>query len=262
MSASLTTFIEFEGTQEELKAMVMVIKEYSSHNRDIALEFPRINPKKKFDGKNDVLLEQMSDEKLDEFLAKCKKKVYIEAGGPYGVYGRVYEAGLFEAISEVAPKAKFKANTSGYTTGQRENFIGELKNGELYFTYSHMMEEYDCDNEDEVAEEWFTEAKIYNPITNEYKKKYSEEDYIRAMMNKMPLNEFKNVFGLSEENVSNNDYYDYIYECYCAYSFPEIDFIDFKYTFPEAKIEEEEFNQNVLMAIEKYGLVGFDVFSE
>ena len=52
------------------------------------LIFSIINRKKKFDGKKDVLLEQMSDEKLDEFLAKCKKKVYIEAGGPYGNYGR------------------------------------------------------------------------------------------------------------------------------------------------------------------------------
>ena len=76
----------------------------------------------------------------------------------------------------------------------------------------------------------------------------------------MPLNEFKNLFGLSKSEISNDEYRDYIFECYCSYSFPEMDFIDFKYTFPAAEIEEEEFNMNVAKAIEKFGLVSFETF--
>ena len=79
-------------------------------------------------------------------------------------------------------------------------------------------------------------------------------------MKKIPLAEFQNLFGLSEENISDRKYHDYIYECYCSYSFPNMNFIDFKYSFPNAKIEEEEFNRNVATAIEKFGLVSFETF--
>ena len=78
--------------------------------------------------------------------------------------------------------------------------------------------------------------------------------------NTIPLAEFQNLFGLSEENISDRKYHDYIYECYCSYSFPNMNFIDFKYSFPNAKIEEEEFHRNVATAIEKFGLVSFETF--
>ena len=193
-------------------------------------------------------------------MSQCKKKVFVEAGGPYGRYGRVDEAGLFEAIAEAAPTAKFKAHTGGFTTGQSDDFTGELKKGILYLTYRYLPD--DCKNyeEDETDEEWFTEKTTYDPIKKEYKRKYSVEDYVGSMMKKIPLAEFQNLFGLSEENISDRKYHDYIYECYCSYSFPNMNFIDFKYSFPNAKIEEEEFNRNVATAIEKFGLVSFETF--
>ena len=260
MSASLNTFIELEGTLKEIKAMIAAIKGYCSCNQDVSLDSPRIHHKKKFDGKNAVLLEELSKKSLDEFLSQCKKKVFVEAGGPYGRYGRVDEAGLFEAIAEAAPTAKFKAHTGGFTTGQSDDFTGELKKGILYLTYSYLPDNCKNYEEDKTDEEWFTEKTTYDPIKKEYKRKYSVEDYVGSMMKKIPLAEFQNLFGLSEENISDRKYHDYIYECYCSYSFPNMNFIDFKYSFPNAKIEEEEFNRNVATAIEKFGLVSFETF--
>lgn len=262
MAADLNTFIELEGTLEEAKSMIAVIKDYCGHGHDASLDFPRISSKKKFDGKNDVLLETLTEDALEAFLTKCKKKIFIEAGGPYGSYGRVDEAGLFEAIAEAAPTAKFKAHTIGFTTGQRDDFAAELKKGKLHLTYSCLPDDYEIndDADDEMDEDWFTEKNTYDPIEKKYKKQYSEEDYVSSMINKMPLNEFKNLFGLSKSEISNDEYRDYIFECYCSYSFPEMDFDDFKYTFPAAEIDEEEFNMNVTIAIEKFGLVRFETF--
>ena len=108
MAANQNTFIELERTLKEIKAMITAIKGYCGCNQDASLVPPRIHNKKIFDGKNDVLLEELSRKSLDEFLTQCKKKVFIEAGGPYDSYDRVDEADLFEAIAEADPNAEFK----------------------------------------------------------------------------------------------------------------------------------------------------------
>ena len=77
MSADLNTFIELEGTLEEVKSMIAVIKDYCGHGHDASLDFPRISSKKKFDGKNDVLLETLTEDALEAFLTKCKKIAII-----------------------------------------------------------------------------------------------------------------------------------------------------------------------------------------
>ena len=87
MSADLNTFIELEGSLEEIKAMLTVIKDYCGQKHNASLDFPRISTKRKFDGENDVLLETLTEDSLDDFLTKYKKKVFVEAGGPYGSYG-------------------------------------------------------------------------------------------------------------------------------------------------------------------------------
>lgn len=81
-------------------------------------------------------------------MCDCKKPIFVEAAGPYGRYGRMDEAGLFEALADVAPKARFKAHTEGFTTGQSDDFVGELKNGKLYMEYSFLPDEYKIDEED------------------------------------------------------------------------------------------------------------------
>lgn len=264
MSANLDTFIEFEGSLDEINAMITVIKDYCGYKHDASLEFVRLCPKRKFDGKNDVSLETLSNEKLQDFLAHCKKKVFLTAGGPYGSYGRTDEAGIFEAIAEAVPTAKFDATTSGFTTGQRDSFNGELKDGKLYLTYSYLLDDAYCEDEDEdeeSEENWITEKTIiYNPIDKEYENKYSVEEYVHSMVKKMTLNDFKNLFGLADEDISDKAYYDYVFKSYYAYSFPNMNYIDFKYFFPKTKITNDEFDKNVAIAIEKFGLVSFEKF--
>lgn len=262
MSADLNTFIEMEGTKKELKAMIMVIKDYCGHNHDAELNHTKIGTTKKFDGKNDVPLETLTSKGIDELLVARKKKVYISAGGPYGRYGRVDEAGIFKAIAEAAPSAKFKARTVGYTTGQQNDLIGELKKGKLYITYSCLADEcISLDDENGPSDEdWYTEKSAYDPIKKEYERKYSVEEYVNSMLERMPLAQFRSLFGLSKVEVSGEEYHNYIQECYCSYQFPRMGYIDFKYFFPDAEIDEEEFDQNVEKAIEEYDLVSYESF--
>lgn len=175
MSASLYTAIEMEGTLEEITAMITVIKDYCGCKHDASLDYPKICLGNKFDYKNAVLLKTLSEESLAAFLAKHKGKVFVMADGPYGSYGRVDEAGLFEAIAEAAPSANFQASTTGFTTGQSDDFTGDLKNGKLYLTYSCLPD--DCkisdDDDEETNEEWFTEKITYDPQKKEYEKENS-----------------------------------------------------------------------------------------
>lgn len=78
----------------------------------------------------------------------------------------------------------------------------------------------------------------------------------------MPLKDFKDIFGLSPNlEISNNEYYEFLFECYCVYCCPELDFSIFKNDFfPNAEINEEEFDKKVSLAIEKFGLVSFETF--
>lgn len=242
--------------------MLTVIKDYCGQKHDASLDFPRISTKRKFDGENDVLLETLTEDSLDDFLTKYKKKVFVEAGGPYGSYGGVDEAGLFEAIAEAAPTAKFKACTTGFTTGQRDEFTAELKKGKLNLVYSCLPDDYEIsdDADDEAYESWFSEKSTYDPIKKEYKRKVTEEDFVHAMMNKMPLAEFKSLFELSDEKIEDSEYYDFIFDCYGAYCFPDLDFFIFRNCFPNAKIEESEFENKVATAIEKFGLISYEKF--
>ena len=260
MSADLNTFIEIEGTQKEVKSIIKIIKKYCGNNTEAQLENTKIGKKRKFDGKNDVELDVLTQKEIDIFLAECKRKVYIEARGPYGRYGRVDEAGIFEAIAEAAPKAKYKAKTEGFTTGQRDILLGELKKGMLYISYSCLPDDCSVGEDDDTSEEWVTENSIYDPIKKEYRRDYSVEEYISSMMKKMPLDKFKGAFGLSKKEISIEKYHDYIYECYCSYQFPKMSYVDFKFAFPDAEIVDVEFDRNVVNAIKEYGLVDYETF--
>ena len=92
MSADLNTFIELEGTLEEVKSMIAVIKDYCGHDHDASLEFPRISSKKKFDGKNDFLLESLTEDSLEAFFTKCKKK--------FSFYAKIYLSLVNKKISK------------------------------------------------------------------------------------------------------------------------------------------------------------------
>ena len=135
MSADLNTQIEMEGTLEEIKSALAVIKSFCTNEHKAMLYSPSISLTKPATSMNSFSLEYSADEALDDFLKDFKNKVFVEAGGPYGRYGEVTGAGLFEAIAEAMPNATFKAETSGFTTGQSDVFRAELQDGTLKLTY-------------------------------------------------------------------------------------------------------------------------------
>ena len=164
MSANLNTEIEMEGKLEEIKSALGVIKDFCTYKHDAKIDSPTISLKKKFTDKNSFSLEQSTNKSLDNFLKDFKRKIFVKAGGPYGSYGCVDEAGLFQAISEAIPNAKFKGETFGFTTGQRDYFRAELKNGKLYLTYKYLSDY------SESEDDWLSEESVYDPIKKEYER--------------------------------------------------------------------------------------------
>lgn len=266
MSADLNTFIEMHGTIEELKAMLAAIKVFCGNRENIELVWPEISRKRNCVERLD--LKKISQEELDDFLQHCRKNVHFTAGGPYG-RGGVEGSGLFEAIAEAAPTAKFEGQISGFTTGEEIVLLGRLETGMLSMEYRRIADEdvdfdeeddeEDGDNEgDDDSQSCLTEVIKYDPIKKEYID-YVEE-YLTEMIRKMPLVEFKSLFGLSDENISDDEYRDWIEESYHAWSFPKMHFDDFRYNFPNAKITEKDFDKNLSTAIERFELVDYETF--
>ena len=167
MSACLETFFELEGTLEELHAMAKVIKDHCDYHQQASFDYARISYCNNPDDQGAAVLGSLSDDALLEFLTKCKTKVLVNADGPYGSYGGVSDAGVFEAVARSAPNATFKAGTTGFTTGQKDRFFGELNQGILHMSYSIQTNDYrpeDHDGEDD----WYTEVHTYDPIGKKY----------------------------------------------------------------------------------------------
>lgn len=172
MSADLSTEIEMEGTLEEIKSAIAVIKSFCTNKHKAMLYFPSISLTKPVTFKDSFSLEYKTDKAIDDFLKNFKNKIFIEASGPFGRYGGVPEAGLFEAIAEAVPNAKFKAKTSGFTTGQSDVFRAELKDGTLKLTYYYLPD--DCRNYEKRVhniKKWNIEENTYDPVKKKYKRK-------------------------------------------------------------------------------------------
>ena len=264
MSADLNTEIEMEGTLEEIKSALAVIKSFCTNEHKAMLYSPIISLTKPVTFKSTFSLEYKTDEALNDFLKIFKNKIFVEAGGPYGRYGEVPEAGLFEALAEAVPNAKVKAKTSGFTTGQNDVFRAELKDGTLKLTYYYLPDDSrNYEKRVDNIEKWKIETDTtYDPVKKKYDWEDKEQEYIFAMAKRMPFSEFKKLFGLTNTEMVESEYREYIYDCYCAWSFPVLDYDDFKYAFPSAEISEDEFNETVKKAIKKYKLVTFEKYSK
>ena len=166
MSADLNTEIEMEGTLEEIKSALAVIKSFCTNEHKAMLYSPIISLTKPVTFKSTFSLEYKTDEALNDFLKIFKNKIFVEAGGPYGRYGEVPEAGLFEALAEAVPNAKFKAKTSGFTTGQNDVFRAELKDGTLKLTYYYLPDDSrNYEKRVDNIEKWKIETDTtYDPV--------------------------------------------------------------------------------------------------
>lgn len=211
MAADLRTNIVLEGTYDELKLMLMVVKEWGEKGRKVSIDDPLI----KVENTREAItlnLCNMSDDDVEVFIKKCEDKIYIEARGPYGQYGDVSEAGLFEAIADAAPLAKFSATTAGFTTGEECSFSAELKKGKLYLSV--------VSYEDGIIGELYMD---------EVRKKLTAEKFCK-------------MFKISKDAFDEDSYLEYLDENLDE-GFLDFDYDTFMDYFGDADLDEDEFEE-------------------
>ena len=170
MSADVITEIRISGTKEEIKAMLLVIRDFENEKyvqykekRDCAyIQSVRVTS----NGRSSYT-KVMSDEEIDSFVSVCSNTVDITANGPFGVYYTLEDVRLFETISEAAPKAVFSGSSEGYITGASVALIGKLKEGILHLQNYYEADE-DMNEEDPEGSEYWDPEKLYDPYTQNY----------------------------------------------------------------------------------------------
>lgn len=174
MSADFSTFIRLKGTNNEILAILNVIKTYEIEKYEQYItrhdcEYFNsiyVNGKNKPFSSNGKFLKTASEEELKEFI-QSHKNIYVFASGPWGIFGSLDELSLFEEMAEAAPNSNFVGRISGFDAGGSQEAEAELRAGLLYLRYSFSDDE-DCDDEyDEDDSEWDVEY-IYNPVTKKF----------------------------------------------------------------------------------------------
>ena len=116
MSADLNTCISMQGTAEELLSMLHVLRvfetdnvaQYFCHHDCSYIEDVTISTS----GGKCINLKDSADEELASFVSGRKKKLQIQADGPWGIFYELGDVGLFEALADSAPTARFIGSLS------------------------------------------------------------------------------------------------------------------------------------------------------
>ena len=176
MSADFNTYLLLKGKKDQLKEALDVLKKLEN-DEDIYISFVMIGKKAKngmLDTSSGVNLNHLTtDEEIDKFLDTIDKNLAVEANGPYGNFGWLYEVKLFEKIADAAPGLSFKGTISGFNTGGDEAIWCKTKNKKLHIFYEFAQPDYSNDNEEEFDdhESDLPDAEfIYDPIQKTYTK--------------------------------------------------------------------------------------------
>lgn len=209
MSADLWTNIHFKGTKDEMKAVIDLLKKYESGvekewcHIDIGeVIISKEQSEKAFSG---TKVSSMSEDELTLFLESANEDLYFEASGPWGDYGPVSDAGIFEDIATVTPNAFFEGSISGFTTGQQDLFTGTLENAKLSLHYEFLV--------------------------NEAYSEYLYEENVGES--------FVEIFKITEEDFEDC-FYDFAEDIICD-EFYECNYVEFKKKF-QTSLKEEEFH--------------------
>lgn len=232
MSADLNTCISMQGTAEELLSMLRVLSVFETDNaaqyfcrHDCAyIEDVTISTS----GGKCISLKDSADEDLASFVSGIKKKLQIQAYGPWGAYYDPSEVGLFEALADSAPTARFSGSIKGFVTGARVALTADFKDGKLYMSAFTMPYEA------------FSEI------------------YMEDVEKRLPLAEFCRIFRIDRDEFDSDDYEAFIDE----EGFPDdIDFDTFTDLCECSEIDEEQYDA----AIEKVvalGIIDYDTFCD
>ena len=183
MSADISTEVTLRGKKKELLEFIKVLRvfeedyleRYLAGEQCAYIDFVELD-----NGMDTVDLEDLTLAEIKEFISDSEENE-IEAAidGPYGRFGKLGDTGLFEALSEAAPKASFEGRMAGFTSGAHVALDADFHDGTLLLSESDMALEkrperdnYDDEVEYESAlldvEEDNTVSYTYDPITKEY----------------------------------------------------------------------------------------------
>ena len=177
-AADFNTAVSIQGTREEVLAILKIIRAYATEKREqyrAKRNCPYLTHVN-ISGKDETSVHKsmlnMSDEELLIFIEESNCSVFVEAGGPYGVYMGLQQLSLFHEMAEAAPNAQFQGGMGGFDAGGDSMASFELNEQKLLCKYAcHETEFYededfedDWDEEDcEQEPDWDTEI-IYDPI--------------------------------------------------------------------------------------------------
>jgi hypothetical protein len=225
MSACFETDICIDGTKEEVLAMLMVVKSYTSRTKERDVQFDFVN----IGGKECKILDNMSDVEIKSFVESLSgSSVVIEAEGPYGRFYGIENCGLFEDMASAAPNAWLDGSIAGFTNGGNQYMKGELKDGTLYLKY-------------------------------EYGGDVGREKYVDYVIEKLPYQNFVNIFNIDSVKFDEKMYKEFIDECWQDFNY-YLDYEKFIERCRHSVIRKTEYSKAV-KKIKKLKIMSYDEYS-
>ena len=197
MSANFYTTINVSGSKEGITKVLEVVRYYEKDRYKQYqdgepyanyLEMVKVCEGKQFDNKKTVSLEDVPD--IVSYVSELKTdEILIIAEGPYGRgFATLDEVDLYNDIAEkLDDSVEFDGNSEGFNNGGRQLLRAIYKNGNLKIDleFEDYTEEEDFEEEDDV----------------------DFESIINAVKQLLPLNEFKKIFKIKGELLTED------YEC-------------------------------------------------
>lgn len=238
MSADLNTYISMQGTAEALLSMLRVLRvfetgnavQYSDRHDCAHIDMVTI---KGASGRKNIRLEDVTDEELSVLVSGVKKGLRVEAGGPWGNFCELGDVGLFEALADSAPTARFSGSINGFVTGARVALAADFRDGKLYLS------------EFTMPYEAFPEL------------------YVEDVKNRLTLSMFCEIFKVNADEFDSDDYEAFIGNLMEEeQSFPDdIDFDTFIDFCECSEIDEEEYDA-AIKNVAALGVVDYDTFCD
>ena len=221
--------ISIDCKHEDMFALVEVFKHYVDGNKGVHFNFVKLN-----NGNDTVNIEDLSLDKLKEFIEECEKTLSIEALGPYGHYMELDDINVFREMSEAAPDGHFSAEINGCT--------------------SYTEQSLHCTLEDKILH-----VKTYFASNDDI-----QECYVNYVLSKLSYQQFINLFKIDEEEFSEEDYETYIdeYVCYEDESLSQRDIYDIIDDLDvECSIDEEDY-ETIKEELESSDILGYYEYQE
>ena len=243
MSAGIFTEIKLKGASEELFEQIKAVKNYESSKKkqyEESHDCPYIESVVVKNSLDEVLTD-FSDNAIRVFVEKNLNEILIEAQGPYGIFGRLGETGLFETIADASPEAHFKGKSSGYVTGAEVELTGELK------------------TMDEPIPGWPSNCLVLDEyyITDDA----LPELYSEKVKEVLPYSEFCSLFKVDEEEFDEYEYNYFIEEAFGEEGFPDMEYDDFMDCCEACGIDEDEY-EKAIEQLSSMGIIDYDTFKE